>query len=151
MTDYVPLFESLLERKNIRYSRYEKVVVFFRKYSYDKAEVRMKFAFLLFPAEIEVVVSIPYSLKPEQMTAARLLIKKVNGYIFGGGFDCDKPNRLRFCGTFHPLVGYEWLPEIREQLQDFMIEYTTEIIPGILYDIFIQVLEPVVLLPDKKV
>jgi hypothetical protein len=151
MTDYIPLFESLLERKNIRYSRHGKAVVFFRKYSYDKAEVQMKFAFLLFPAAIEVVVSIPDFLKPEQMTAAHPLINKVNGYIFGGEFDCDKPNRLRFCGTFHPLVGYEWLPEIREQLQDFMIEYTTEMIPSVLYDIFIQVMEPAVLFPDKKI
>jgi hypothetical protein len=84
MTNYIPLLEAILERKSIRYSRHEKVVVFFRKYSYGKVEVRMKFAFLLFPAAIEAVVSIPYPLKPEQTIAAGPLIKEANEAIFRG-------------------------------------------------------------------
>jgi hypothetical protein len=149
MISYLPLLEAALKKRNIRYSLNNDLIVFTRGYSNGKMKVRVKFALLLFPADIDVVALVDHPLESEQMVKARLLLEKSNKTIFNGEVDCNHPSHcLRYVGTFDPLNGPEWCEEAREQMQEFIVEYTSGIVPEILLDIFIRAVDSSFQVPE---
>ncbi len=138
MIDYIPLFKEALDKKHIRYYHDETLLVFMRRYRIDReADLRMRFIFLLFAARMEVIVSIRHALYAEQIALSRPLFEEVNKHLKLGEVDADNPsNFICFSHTFDPLAGEEWWAEAREQMLDFIIDYTTEIVPPVLLGLF---------------
>lgn len=137
MNEYIPMFRQALERRNIRYSHTNKIAAFMRRYSDGRIDVQVKYVFVFFPAFIETVVLITKPLSQEQIVAASLPIEEANNELSHGRIDSDNPvNCLRFCGSFDPMARDEWCPEACEQMQEFIVDYTTDIISHILLGIF---------------
>ncbi len=135
--------KEALDRMQIKYSHHDKVLMFTRTYRNSRrVEVKMKFIFLLFPARMEAVVSIPVALEPEQIVSARPLLAEANEDLRLGEVCCENPaNCICFSGTFEPLVEEKWCTEAREAMQEFIVEYTTDLIPCILLDVFAKATE----------
>jgi hypothetical protein len=140
MPDYIPLLRETLERKNFPCGCENRVVEFSRSHSGgDGVEVPLKFVFMLFPAGIRAFVSITSPLQPEQAAVARRLLYVANRCGFQGKFDCEtESGLLQFNGTFKPATCDKPCNGSHELSLEFMIDYTTEIVPDILSDIFIQ-------------
>jgi hypothetical protein len=149
MESYIPLLEAALKQRGIPYTLHNGIIVFIRRFFNDTVDVRMKFTLVLFRAEVEVVASVMQPLEPEQMAKARLLAAKSDKTIYRGEIDCDHPSGcLRYVGSFDPLVGPEWPEEARQQMQEFIVEYTTGIVPEIVLDIFVRAVDPSYLVPE---
>ncbi len=137
MIDYIPLFKETLDRKHIQYCYHEGLLVFTQNYRNDRVDVQMRFAYLLFPAMMEIFVSIRHPLDSEQVASCRPLLEDANKDLQLGEFGADTPsNCVCFNHTFDPLAGEEWCTEARELAQEFIIEYTTEIVPPVLLGLF---------------
>lgn len=138
MTDYIPQLKEALEKRHIKYSLDEKLLVFLRSYRSDRiADLQMRFIFLLFPARMMVIVSIRHELDSEQIALSRPLLEEANKDLKVGEVDCSNPsNCICFSHSFDPLSGEEWCTEAREQVQEFIVDYTTEIVPHVLLGIF---------------
>ena len=138
MVDYIRLFKETLDRKHIMYCYDERLLVFTRKYSSDRMDdLQMRFIFLLFPSSMMVVVSIRHALDPEQVASSRLLFEEANKDLHIGEFSADNRSKyICFSHSFDPLVGEEWCTEVMVQMQEFIIDYTTEIVPPVMLGIF---------------
>ncbi len=140
MVDYIPVFKEALDRRRIKYSHHKTVLMFMRHYRYRNnpaVELQMKFVFLLFPARMEAVISIPAALTPEQIASARPLIEEANEDLRHGEIEANNAsNCVCFSATFDPLVEEEWCEEAREETHNFIVEFTTDLIPRILLDVF---------------
>jgi hypothetical protein len=139
MPDYIPLLRETLERKNFRYGCEDKVIEFSRNHSGGREGVPLKFVFVLFPAGIRALVSITSPLRPEQAAVARQLLYVANKCGFQGEFECEaESGLLRFSAIFKPAACGKFCDGSQELSLEFIVDYTTEIVPDILLDIFIQ-------------
>ncbi len=150
MIDYIPLLKEALEKRHIKYYLDEKLLVFLRSYRSDRiADLQMRFIFLLFPASVMVIVSIRHALDSEQVALSRPLLEEANKDLKIGEVDCSKPsNCICFSHAFDPLVEEEWCEEARVQIQEFIVDYTTEIVPPVLLGIFARATAPTATLHD---
>ena len=144
MTDYIPQLKEALEKRHIKYYLDDKLLVFLRSYRSDRiADLQMRFIFLPFPARMMVIVSIRHALDSEQIALSRPLLEEVNKDLKVGEVDCSNPsNCICFSHSFDPLAEEEWCAEAREQVQEFIVEYTTEIVPPVLLGVFARATAP---------